>query len=431
MNGDNQVSETFLVFRREVQPPQEVIDELLRQAEDNEERCRIQRSAEELQPVEVAFNLSNGQITSTNNCMLFAYLPTEKRTNLQFLIQGRYQTTPARDNIRIDTWNKWLVQETADFLPEVLEQLKAGGLLEPMFFNVLPVEDDGVPAEFAPIAEVLRTAMRESPFVPTQDGGYAKAESVFYPHTESLRKLVKSSWLRPDSSWLHPDIRRDTEKFGQCFKVMREAGVRDISASQVLGWFEAQSFNWFEGRPNEWLCSLYVYLKEQRAELERIKKLPLVRLENGRHVCAGDQLVFFPPDTDEDREEIKPFLNELPILMSALLEGDERNDIEVFLKNLGVRALRPGELIREWLIPQYSLSGNPKPSVEENRLHLRYFFKAWNKVWVERKSLSETPILRAYSGVQRETYDFVSTWTKLNLYFSPQLFGPQSVTSVV
>ena len=26
---------------------------------------------------------------------------------------------------------------------------------------------------------------------------------------------------------------------------------------------------------------------------------------------------------------------------------------------------------------------------------------------------------------------FVSTWTKLNLYFSPQLFGPQSVTSVV
>ena len=25
----------------------------------------------------------------------------------------------------------------------------------------------------------------------------------------------------------------------------------------------------------------------------------------------------------------------------------------------------------------------------------------------------------------------ISTWTKLNLYFSPQLFGPQSVTSVV
>ena len=65
-------------------------------------------------------------------------------------------------------------------------------------------------------------------------------------------------------------------------------------------------------------------------------------------------------------------------------KGDERNDIEVFLKNLGVRALRPGELIRKWIIPQYSRSDNSKPSVEENRLHLRYLFKAWNKIWGDR-----------------------------------------------
>ena len=31
----------------------------------------------------------------------------------------------------------------------------------------------------------------------------------------------------------------------------------------------------------------------------------------------------------------------------------------------------------------------------------------------------------------RLVVDELSTWTKLNLYFSPQLFGPQSVTSVV
>ena len=41
------------------------------------------------------------------------------------------------------------MQETANFLPEVLEQLKAGGLLEPAFFNVLPLKDDKVPTVFA------------------------------------------------------------------------------------------------------------------------------------------------------------------------------------------------------------------------------------------------------------------------------------------
>ena len=71
-----------------------------------------------------------------------------------------------------------MVQETADFLPEILEQLKASDLLEPAFFNVLPLKRD-VENEFKPIAEALQKAMQERALVPTQSGGYAKAESVF------------------------------------------------------------------------------------------------------------------------------------------------------------------------------------------------------------------------------------------------------------
>ena len=123
------------------------------------------------------------------------------------------------------------------------------------------------------------------------------------------------------------------------------------------------------------------------------------------------QLGLFSPD--EEPEEIRPFLNELPILMSVLLEGDERNDIEVFLKNLGVRVLDPEQMIREWIIPQYSQSDSPRPSVEKNRLHLRYLFKVWDKIsGTERSSLKEKisgiPIIQAYSGVQREIHDFVA-----------------------
>ena len=412
INGNNQLSETFLVFRREVQPPQEVIAELLDSADDHKERDRIQRSAAKQQLVEVAFKLSDGQITVPDSCVLFAYLPTEKETHLRFLIQGRYQTTPARDNIPTDNpWNKWLVQETANFLPEVLEQLKMGGLLEPAFFNVLPLEEDDVPPVFDPIAEALRTAMKDLPFVPIEGGGYAKAESVFYPHTECLRGLVESSWLHPESSWLDPEIRRDTEEFRRCFKVMREAGVKEVSVSQVLGWLEKQSHDWFEARPKEWLRRLYASLKEQKAELKRIKKLPLVRLENGKHVCASDQAVFLPPNIDDEREEIKPFLDELPIVMPTLLEGEEHNDIEAFLKNVGVKDLHPADMIREWIMPQYSQSN--EPSVEQNRLHVRYLFKVLNKVSVTerrrlREKISEIPLLLAYSDVQRETYDFVA-----------------------
>ena len=406
-NGEEQSSETLLVFRTEVQPPQEVIDEILLEVEDSE-RQRMQRKSAESQPIEVAFRLQDGRITPMNDCVLFAYLPTEKETHLRFLIQARYQTKLARDNIPThNPWNAWLVQETANFLPDILEQLKAGDLLDPAFFNVLPLEEDNVPGEFAPIAAALQQAMKERPFVPTKGGGYAKAENVFYPHAESLQNLVKCSWIHPNSNWLHPDI-RDVEQFRRCFNLMREAGVREISVIQVLGWLEEQSPDWFAGKPVEWLRALYAYLNQQKSESARIKKLPLVRLKNGQHVCAGNQLAFFPPDTDEAREEIAPFLSELPILQSAILEidGDEHGEMKAFLEKLGVRLLSPKTMIRQWICPKYVQ--DDKPSAAQNRMHVRYLFKVWDKISEsERIDIQNLPILWAYHGEQRETTDFV------------------------
>ena len=436
LDGSDRLEETFLVFPKEVHPPKDIIDELLRQAdneEDEEEKQRLQRSVTKPQSIEVAFKLQDGRITTMNdNCVLSAYLPTQKETHLKFLIQARYQTTPARDNVPDTSWNRWLVRETANFLPEVLKQLKEGGLLEPAFFNVIPLEEDNVPKMSEPIAEALtfelivealQKAMQEGPFVPTQEGKHTKAKNVFYPHRESLRQLIKIECMHPNSSWLHPEI-RDTEEFSRCFKVMRKAGVKEIGIRQVLDWLEKQDFKWFENKCEEWLCSLYLYLNNQKSELERIKKLPLVRLENGRHGCASTQLVFFPPGLDEVREEIEPFLKDLPILKSVSLEGEERNEIEAFLKSIGVRTLDTEDMIHKWIIPQYSRSD--KPPIMKNRRHVRYIFKFWQKPKgsAERsklkESISKVPILRAYKGIQRETSDFM---VPCNAYLSQAYTG--------
>lgn len=408
INSDNQQSEEFLVFRKEAQPPQEVLNELQHLAEDDE-RERIQRSAEKLQPVEVAFKLQDGKIITMDNCVLFSYLPTEKETHLRFFIQARYQTTLPRDNIvkmEDNLWNKWLIKETANFLPEILEQLKIGGMLKSTFFNVLPLKGE-VENAFKPIAEALQKAMQERAFVPTEkEGNYAKAKNVLYPHDKLLRQLFDSNWLFPNSSWLHPKI-ENNEESRRRFTVMQEAGVETVKITDILSWLEKQDVEWFEGKCNEWLLTLYTYLNKHQSQLERIKKLPLVRLENGQHISASDGLVFFPPDTDEEREEIAPFLDELPIVQSAILEGEERNSIEAFLKDIGVKLLRPEEMISKWIIPQYSPS--EKPSVAQNRLHVRYLFKIWDKISDTeiKKKISETPILRAYKGSQQEDSDFV------------------------
>ena len=410
LDDNNQRTETFLVFNKKAQPPQDVIDELLYQAEDDTEQQRIQQSVKKPQPTEVAFRLQNSRITvMADKCMLFSYLSTQKETHLRFIIQARYQTTLARENIEDiedNLWNRWLVRETANFLPEVLEQLKSGGLLEPAFFDVLPLKKE-LEKAFKPIAKTLRKAMRERLLVPTQDGAYTKSESVLYPHDELLREFIESSWLHPNSSWLHPDI-QDKEEFRRRFTFMQDSGVNIISFRRMLRWLEEQDSGWFESKSNEWLRYLYTYLNKHQSELERIKKLPLIRLENGRHVCASE--AFFPPKTDEEHEEIAPFLNELPILQSALLEGEGHNDIKDFLDDIGVEVLRPEKLINQSICPLYSQPN--KPSIMKNRRHVRYIFKSWQKVTEsERSGLEESingvPILRAYKGIQRKTFDFV------------------------
>ena len=414
LNGSRQLSETFLVFAKTIHPPQGVIDRLLEQAEDDDERQRIQKSANELQPIEVAFKLQDDRITVMDNCVLFAYLPTQKETHLKFLIQARYQTTPARDNIAKPSenpWNRWLVEKTANFLPEILEHLKSGGLLEPAFFNVLPLKGE-VENEYKPIDETLQKAMQEGPFVPTQDGRYARAENVFYPESTPLRKLVKSSGMYSDSSLLHPYIRKDAKESNRCFDLMAKAGVKEIKASDLLHWLEKQSLDWFKKKTNKWLCSLYIYFnrKWSKSELERIKELPLVRLENREHVRVSDQLVYFPPETHRDREEIAYFLNELPVLRATLLKGKNRNDIADFLESIGVKELHPENLINKSICPLYRQSN--KPAIMKNRRHVRYIFKSWQKATESDRSrleenVSKVPILRAYKGIQREASDFV------------------------
>lgn len=410
LDDNNQQTETFLVFNKKVQPPPDVIDELLYQAEDDTEQQRIQQSVKKPQPIEIAFRLQDSRITvMADRCMLFSYLSTQKETHLRFIIQARYQTTLARENIEDiedNLWNRWLVRETANFLPEVLEQLKSGGLLEPAFFDVLPLKKE-LEKAFKPIVKTLRKAMRERLLVPTQDGAYTKAENVLYPHDELLREFIESSWLHPNSSWLHPDI-QDKEEFRRRFTFMQDSGVNIIGFRRMLRWLEEQDSGWFESKSNEWLRYLYAYLNKHQSELERIKKLPLIRLENGRHVCASE--AFFPPKTDEEREEIAPLLNELSILQSALLEGEDHNDVKPFLRDLGVEDLHPDNLINELIFPLYRKSD--KPSAMENRLHVRYIFKVWDKLSGYehrnlREEISKISILRAYNGIRPGIYDFI------------------------
>ena len=71
--------------------------------------------------------------------------------------------------------------------------------------------------------------------------------------------------------------------------------------------------------------------------------------------------------------------------------------------------MHPEDIISESICPKYLQS--EKPSIAQNRLHVHYLFKIWDKISETeiKKKICETPILHAYQGFQRENFDFVKS----------------------
>ena len=72
---------------------------------------------------------------------LVVFFPTVVETELGFLIQGPYRTTPSRDNVPPrDEWNRTCVRETGALLIESLRWLRAEGLLDATALSCLPLD---------------------------------------------------------------------------------------------------------------------------------------------------------------------------------------------------------------------------------------------------------------------------------------------------
>ena len=349
-------TERFLVFEKSVVPTPAVINDALRRAEDQQEADRIRRSAEAASEFTVAFQSHGGVLMPISRAVVSAFLPTRQETHLKFLIQARYQTTPDRSAIaETGRWNRWLLQETARFLPEVLERLKASGVLAPASFAVFPLlgggetpspSGDEVPPPFDIVAESMRSCLRKRRLIPRDDGGFAPAHQVFYPEAEEVRTLLDRVELADltgvsRASWLHADV-RDTKAQQRHFDIFREAGVEAISVERLVGWLSGKSIEWWSQRADIWIRTLYQLMSREGAQWARLRQLPIVRLEGGEHVRPAESTSFFPPTSRGDVEVLEPFLPMLPVVRRSLLSGapSARQSVTSFLQELDVTSLK-------------------------------------------------------------------------------------------
>ncbi len=332
-SGQDEVDEQWLVFHREVASPE----------------------GKAAGRVEVAFSLRNedGQsdawhIAPVPTSPLVVFFPTAVETNLGFLVQGPYRTTPSRDNIpRNDPWNKYLVEETAELLIEALRWLRDQSLLDTSALGCLPLDRDKFPegSMFAPMFDAVRDALLEEPLLPKFGDGHIAAKKAKLGRTRELRELFRPEQIAALFSgdvdgWLSGDITQDrTPELRQY--LVHELDVSEITPASIM---PRLNLEFLEAQTDEWILKLYEFLNGQGAPLRRLlEAIPLIRLDDGSHVTAreGGKAQAFLPSS---------FETGFPTVKSSVSATEESRE---FLISLGITEPDPVDDVIWNVLPTY------------------------------------------------------------------------------
>ena len=252
------------------------------------------------------------RIIPATDTELVVYFPTIVPTNLGFLIQGPYRTTPSRDNIvRNEQWNCDLVDRTAQLLVVALKGLRELGVLDPNALKILPIDSERFDNDnmFYPIFEETRNALRRQRLLLTHEGSYVKGKHAMLARGGDLRALLDSNQLsdlfcksKRNIQWLAESITQDRAPKLRRY-LINVLKVKEITPDDIV--FKLDEL-FLEKQSNIWIEQLYIFLSKHFAMLKKdeFRNLPLLRLEDGSHVPIandnGKVCVFLPGKKIQD-----------------------------------------------------------------------------------------------------------------------------------
>lgn len=302
--------------------------------------------------VEIAFALAADnsgeerkiQIQPATNTELVAFFPTVLSTNLGFVMQGPYRTTPSRDNVpEADEWNRHLVKETSHLLVDALKELKEIGLLNVSALESLPLDDSL--SRFTPLFDAVRDALRTKQLLPAYNGGHIAAQNAMLARGRGLRDFVSPAQLtalyESDESlfWLSDEI--TAVRAPRLHKYLTD--ILEVGEVTPFGLISKLERTFLESQQDKWIENLYEFLNEQRSNELFMRRKPLIRLEDGTHTIAQDgdtPKAYLPTENRTD----------FPIVRASVCQSDEAIE---FLKYLGLREPDLVDDVIAHVLPKY------------------------------------------------------------------------------
>lgn len=312
----------------------------------------IDEDKEQQVTVEVAFLMDqNGKVIKASDTELVVSFPTEKKTELGFLIQAPFKATKSRDNIKSDDpANYQMIQTAAQLAADGLSILRDTNCLAITSYNALPLDEDDFPEDnfFRPVYDRVREALKTEPLLPAHGGSYITSDEAKLARGKELVGLFSPKQLgelfdKEKMVWLDASITSDTAPEFHAY--LRDLVDKiEVTPESLVSKLTA---DFFSNQSLTWLIQ-YIEYAEEGAKVFR--RVPFIRLQSGKQVALPENpnitpSAWFQPDETEGLD-LSVFQ-----LVHAELAANER--IRTFLAKEGIREIDGVDMVVKSILRKY------------------------------------------------------------------------------
>lgn len=357
--------------------------------------------------IEIAFKLEKNydgkeKITSEKESNLFVFFPTEKPTDLNFLIQSPFKTTPNRENIPMDDpQNNILLESIATLTADCLLQIKKLGFLDVDFLNLLPIDPEIKEKNhiYSIIFDSIRKKFLNEELLPTSvKSEYSNAGNVILARGKDLTEFLSPddiNHLYSKRNWLDTNITYDRTRDLRDY-LLKELNVEEV---EFVDFARKLTIEFLKTKSDIWMIGFYSRLLEQQSLWGYngiLRTKPIIRLENGDQESPFDNngkiRVYLPTENQTEYKTVKKALT-------------ENNNSLRFLKELGLKEPDLFSEIEEFILPKYRNEKNVK---DENYINdFEKIVKAYDKIPSEHKEnfkeeLKDTKFILSINNITSE-----------------------------
>jgi len=325
-----------------------VIKKLFEVPQDIDEERRRDVSETE---IILAFPLKEDYSPDTSNeQFVFAYLPVRKY-GFKFIIQADFLLPITREDIIKDNkWNEWLRNSIIEVFLDAVKEFKNDENLKYSFYNYLPFKEEIKDDFFLPLVKQIYEKLKEEACILAEANKWKRPSEVLIGDDE-IKEIVTNEDLQKffGKEYLSDKIKAKKQVF-------QKLGVNDFSIDDLIKCLENKE--WINNQNEEWFARLFNYLSKKKLsdeQLEQLKDLDTIKLENGELTSINKGAVFFPLE----RKAVYGFEDELRIIKKDIIDvvleqkKEEKDKILEFLKRLGLKQAHPYEIIENHILPVY------------------------------------------------------------------------------